>query len=202
VTIVRRSVGIAVAVALIALLGALSQLPYAAERSDRALVRLSWRARGERTERCRRATPEELAAMAAHMRQEVICEGARIAPYRLRVAIDGRTREDGVVAGSGVAGDRPIYVLREFALAPGHHRIEVRFEKVAGDDGALATRPGALDDRASDREAEARRRAIPPRLLLDTTVTAAANGVLLVTYSTEHQQLVLLGGSGGERVPE
>lgn len=169
---------------------ALSQVPYRWADPGASLIRLSWRARGERLERCRPATATELAGVPAHMRRDTICEGVRVPPYRLRVAIDGRVREDGIVAGSDVQGDRPIYVLREFPVQPGPHRLEVHFERqrAPGDDPAFA----------GDARVETRR-AVPPRLALDTTVVLAEHAVVLVTLNDELGRLVVLGRPGAPR---
>ncbi len=173
----RRMAGLAVAAVALIATTLLSQWPWQAEAGGRSLLRISWRARGERIEDCRRATAEELAALPAHMRQEVVCADPRVAPYRLRVAVDGRSLVDSAAPGSGIPGDRPIYVYREFGVAPGARRIEVRFERT-GESG--------------EEEETARRRAVPPRLGLDTVVTVAEGSILLVTYSPEHRRLVLL----------
>ncbi len=172
----RRIAGLALAAAALAATTVLSQWPWQAEQGGRSLLRISWRARGERIEDCRRATAEELAALPAHMRQEVVCADPRVAPYRLRGAVDGRSLVDSTAPGSGIPGDRPIYVYREFEVAPGARRIEVLFE-----------RTGEL----GEEEDTARRRAVPPRLVLDTVVTAAERSILLVSYSPEHRKLVL-----------
>lgn len=173
----HRIVGLVVVAAALAATTALSQWPWRAEPGGRSLLRISWRARGERIEDCRRATPAELAALPAHMRQEVICEDPRVAPYRLRVAVDGRPLVDSAAPGSGIPGDRPIYVFREFGLTPGLRRLEVLFERVG---------------EAGEEADEARRRAVPPRLALDTIVNVTQRSILLVTYSPEHRRLVLL----------
>ncbi|HEU4566085.1 MAG TPA: hypothetical protein VFS05_15600 [Gemmatimonadaceae bacterium] len=195
----RRVLAIAVALALLGALTALTRHPWAATPAGHSILRLSWRARGEEIERCRRATPAELASVPAHMRQEEICEGEHVAPYHLRLDVDGRRVLDGPVAGSGVAGDRPMYVLHDIALAPGRHRVWLRVERLG---------PGAkeLDDEREDEPDEHRgatpdaprrsrpRRAVPPLLALDTTMVTAANDVRLVTYDAELGRLVVLGG--------
>ena len=172
----RRIAGLAVAAAALTATTVLSQWPWQAEQGGRSLLRISWRARGERIENCRRATAEELAALPAHMRQEIICADPRVAPYWLRVAVDGQPLVDSAAPGSGIPGDRPIYVYLEFDVAPGARRIEVRFERT-GESG--------------EEEDAARRRAVPPRLVLDTVVPVAEGSILLVTYSPEHRSLVL-----------
>ena len=186
----RRLLGVTVALALLAGVAALSRIPYTTHDAGRALLRLSWRARGERIERCRRATAEELANVPAHMRREVICEGVRVAPYRLRVVVDGRTLADGVVAGTGVAGDRPIYLLREFELRPGAHNLQVAFQKQTSD------RDDQDDDdrQPSEQERDARRSTVPARMTLDTTLTISPGSVVLVTYDAELRRLELFGG--------
>lgn len=187
----RRFAGVLVGAAAVTAVAALSRVPYVAEPDGHAMLRLSWRARGETFASCRRATEAELAGVPAHMRQEVICEGERLAAYRLFVAIDGRTVLSEVAPGSGVAGDRPIYVLNEFALAPGRHHLEVRFAKDSTDAGE---RP---DDGITESPDVRRpsRHAVPPLLRLDTTVIVPEHAVLLVTYDSERRRLVLLGAA-------
>jgi hypothetical protein len=190
VPIVRRIAGIVLAGAAVVALAWLSRVPYDPDESGSARLRLSWRARGEALARCRKATAQELEGIPAHMRQETVCEGARVAPYQLRVVIDGDTVLDERAAGSGVPGDRPLYVLREFDVVPGRHHVQVQFEKhsISGrPDDATAPSADAADDQAS------RRRAIPPRLDIDSTVTVPEHAVLLVTYDSERRQLVLRG---------
>jgi hypothetical protein len=187
----RRFAGVMVGAAAVTAVAALSRVPYVAEPDGHALLRLSWRARGETLATCRRATEAELAGVPAHMRQEVICEGGRLAAYRLFVAIDRRPVLSEVAPGSGVAGDRPIYVLNEFALTPGRHHLVVRFAK----DSTVA---GESPDHGSTESPDVRqpsRRAVPPLLRLDTTVFVPEHAVLLVTYDSERRRLVLLGGA-------
>ena len=114
----RRATAVIATLAVLLVISALTRVPVTMRAGGEAVVRLSWRARGERIERCRRATAEELAAVAAHMRQEIICEGERVAPYRLLVAIGGDTVADGLVPGSDAPGEGTLYVLRDFPIAP------------------------------------------------------------------------------------
>jgi hypothetical protein len=145
-----------------------SRVPYAVEGSPDALVRLSWRAVGERVEECRTPTEAELAALPPHMRRREICEG-RILPFRLSVAIDGEPRFGGEIHASGAREDRPTYILEEFRVAPGEHRVAVRFEVV--------------------------RRGPPVRapLLFEETVTLASRSVLLVTEDEAGERLTSFG---------
>ena len=189
----RRTIGVVVALASLTAVAALSRVPYRTHDGERALLRLSWRMRGERIEQCRRATPAELANVPQHMRREVICEGARIAAYRLRVVVDGRSLANSIVAGSGVVGDRPIYLLRDFELRPGTHHVQLSFEKEPnqGDDKS-DEQPGNSRERDYDRQA--RRGTVPSRLALDQRVDVQPGSVVLVTYDSERRQLQLLSG--------
>lgn len=157
-TVLRTALALAVAAALTALLVVGSGAPYVDRGDDGALIRLSWRAVGERVEECRQPTEAELAALPPHMRQREICEG-RLAPFRLDVSIDGAPRFVGEIRPAGAREDRPTYVLHEFPVAPGAHRVRVRFATVRPD-----AAPGAA-----------------PPLTLDATVVVEARDIALVT---------------------
>jgi hypothetical protein len=101
-------------------------LPYHDTVSAR--LRLSFSARPERIEVCRNVSAEEMAKREEHMRQRVECDG-RFATYSLRVEADGRAIDEMVVRGAGLRNDRPIYLLREFDLPSGPHRLHVSFRR-------------------------------------------------------------------------
>lgn len=157
-----------------AALAALSNVPYTFERADHSVIRLAWRARGERVRQCRRLTPAEVEKRPPHMRQEEVCE-RRILPYRLLVAVDDVTVVDETIRAGGAREDRPLFVFRELAVTPGTRRIRVSFE-----------RPDSLA-RGGERET-------PPRLTLDESVRLAPGRIVLVTYDDERRQLRLIGG--------
>lgn len=186
-----RITSVLVTLAALLLLSALTRVPWRTPqgRSGDARLRLSWRVRGEIIQRCRRATEAELANVPAHMRQEVTCEGARVAPYRVRVAIDGRVAADAQVAGSGEPGEGTLYLLQEFPLPPGEHRVQVTFVRGgSGEDGTVAGSPAREGGARGDH-----RHAVPPRLVLDTTLTIEARAITLVSYSAEEERLVVVG---------
>ncbi len=187
-TVQKRVVRVVATVAALALLSALTRVRWRTPEGETgdARLRLSWRARGDIIQHCRRATEEELATTPAHMRQEMICEGARVAPYMLRVHIDGRVAADALVAGSDEPGEGTLYLLQEFPLPPGEHHVQVTFER--GDSGVVAVAPTRSGDARGDK-----RHAVPPRLALDTTLTIAPRAVTLVTYSAETERLVVVG---------
>lgn len=201
--LVGAAFGVAAAVATVA--GSHTTLTGMA--SDAAVIRLSWSARPERVETCRRVSDEALAKLPAHMRRRVICEGTT-ARYALSIERDSLRIGDAVVRGGGLRHDRELYVARDFEVAPGRTRIVVRFTRL--DSSAVADeadRPGHPADSVtvpaaqgapadrSAREAEERMRrraeAIPPALVIDTTVFLEPRRVLLFTYDEIARRLVV-----------
>lgn len=126
-----------VSVALVVVLAAGSRVPISALDADRAVVRLSWRLRAEEGAECRRPTQEELDRLPVHMRNPDACIGD-LAPYELRVDVDGTRRVTRIVRPAGVRGDRPIFVYEELRLAPGRHTLAVRFGVQGAEMGAEA----------------------------------------------------------------
>ena len=196
--------GFAVAMAVLAALGlrAATAKELASPTAGSSLVRLSWTARPERVERCRRLTDDELAQRPAHMRMRMECEGG-FARYLLTVRVDGNLVAGDTIRGGGVRHDRPMHVFNEIAVAPGSRHLVVelaRLDSVSTDstDSAAATPGGQGADTLlgarEGREMDERRRrvaeAIPARLILDTTVALAAGGVVLVTWDAGSRKLV------------
>ncbi|MEQ9398128.1 MAG: hypothetical protein RJQ04_03080 [Longimicrobiales bacterium] len=110
----------------------LSRVPYAAHPDADAVLRLSWRIRGEALAECAALSPEELARLPVHMQNPEACQ-RRGRSYRLRAWIDGAPVVDRVMAPAGVRGDRPLYVFEEVSMPPGTHGARVTFEPVAVD---------------------------------------------------------------------
>jgi hypothetical protein len=200
--VLRTLLAVAAAVGATAALAALSRLPYTPEPGPEALLRLSWRARGERVEICRELSPEEQQELPQHMRQTRTCEGTT-AEYRLRVELDGRRRMDAPVQGSGEVQVRPLYVYRELALAPGEHRLTVTFERVGpaerdaeaeAEDSEEEEEDGEeeeVEDGEASRGRRAREAAVPRRLALERVVRLRPREVLLVTYDADRRELVV-----------
>jgi hypothetical protein len=177
----------AVAAGSAAALAALSQVPYTPEPGPEALLRLSWRARGERVETCRELSAEEQRNLPQHMRQQRICEGTT-AEYRLRVDFDGQRRMDEPVQGSGEVQVRPLYVYRELALPPGEHRLGVTLERVGPTEEDAGEE---AEEEEEVRNRRAREAAVPRRLELQRVVRLGPREVLLVTYDAERRELVV-----------
>jgi len=120
--------GVALAAALTAALAGLSRFPYAAESSDRGVLRLSWRYTPPPGEDCRRPTPSELADLPVHMRNPNAC--LRVPrTYRLTLSVDDVVLLDKVVRPAGARRDRPLFVYRELSLSAGEHFVDIRFEE-------------------------------------------------------------------------
>lgn len=186
----------------LALLAYASAVPLAYHPQDTARLRLSWSARPERIEVCRRLSAEEQARRQEHMRQQVECEGG-FATYTLRVEVDGRAIGETVIHGAGLRHDRPLYLLRDYPVPPGRHRVRVtltRREKTDNDAAAFveAVVPDAdtgLYAGRAQREATERARraraAVPPSLVLDTAFAFPPRQVALVTFNAERRTLEL-----------
>lgn len=210
---VARFVAAGVATALVLwLIARASAAPVPFQDGAAARLRLSWSARPERIEVCRTVSAEELAQRAEHMRQRVECVG-RFATYTLRVESDAVVVAETVVHGGGMRHDRPLYVLREYDVAPGFHRLRVSFtrrEKTNDDDddatfaktSSTEADTGIFAGRARREAVEHERRelaAIPSHLKLDTTLAFAPRQVMIVTFAPERRALVLLAGENGPR---
>lgn len=210
ITPLRIVAAIAAIVAAIAMRG-LSIVPLAGAPADRAMLRLSWSARPERVERCRRLSDEELAQRPAHMQLRFECEG-HFARYLLNVRVGERLVADDTLRGGGFRNDRPIHVLEEYDVTPGTHRIRVevaRIDTVAPppedreegaerrDDPAEARADsGRRSERDAREVAERSRRAmeaLPSHVVLDSTVTIPSRGVVLVTYEPDAHRFVFKG---------
>lgn len=142
-----RLLGLLVAVASMAIVVVLSHAPITDSGADSALLRMSWRLRGEVIESCRPSTPEELARLPQHMRAPEICEG-RPSPYRLTATVDREVIIDQLVATSGRRGDLPIMVFLEDPIEPGGHDLRVVFQPT---DPASESEPFVLDLRIDPR---------------------------------------------------
>lgn len=185
----RRATGIVIAASACALLVWISGVRYSAESAQGAIIRLAWRARGERVQRCRHLTADELAKLPVHMRPpgEQVCERG-IAPYRLHVIVDDSVALDVLVRAGGAESDRPLFVFHELPVALGPHRLSVLFAREAGRADKNA---GTADEDSDNRESQALRET-PRHLTLDTTVTLESRSIVVVTYDDERRRLALL----------
>ncbi|HTR21407.1 MAG TPA: hypothetical protein VMH88_11195 [Gemmatimonadales bacterium] len=172
----RVALGALVSLAVLGGLRTTSYLPYTAARDTAAVVRLAWRARGERVNQCRTRSADELARLPVHMRQAQVCE-RRLLPYRLVVDLDDREVANREVRGAGAREDRPLFVFEDIRAGQGRHRLVIHFTREGGD--------------SLSAQAPIQGLSTPPRLALDTVVALYPRRIILVTYDEEREQLVL-----------
>ncbi len=169
---------------------------------DSARLRLSWGARPERIEVCRRLSEAELADRPEHMRQRVECEGTT-ATYALEIRVDDQLIDTRVLRGGGLRHDRPMYLLDDLVIATGEHHLVVTLtrreeepdDEVDDDDTVSSVADTGIFAGRAQRELEERdrrnRAAIPASLRLDTTIVFREHEVQLVTFDAERQVLQL-----------
>jgi hypothetical protein len=166
-------------------IGWFARAPYSTPDAANARLRLSWRLRGEKSETCRPRTQAELEALPVHMRTPEVCE-TRLLPYRLTVRIDEGPPDTATVLPGGVRGDRPVFVLREYILPPGEHRVSVRFTR---DEDAAGTN-GATNGEAPQEPAES------AALAIEAAVTAQAGEIHLITVAPDGRRFVHIAPGG------
>jgi hypothetical protein len=159
-----------------------SHAPLATKAASGGVLRLAWSARPERLETCREQSSEELAALPAHMRQPLVCEGFT-ASYRLEVLHDGRVIAEQVVRGGGLRQDRRLYVFRELAVPTGEADVTVRMTRVENPPA------GSSAPRLNAQQASLAATAAPPDLSLTRRLRFAPGRVVLVTYDPDRRAL-------------
>jgi len=160
---------------------ALAHLPLG-EAPEEGVLRLAWRTIGARVQVCRDYTAEEKATIPAHMRREQLCVQSLL-PYRLTATVDGRTLLAHTVRPAGVRDDRPLFVQEDLTLAPGEHRVSVRFEPAPPeqvDDPALA----AATERAAQQATT---------YALERPLYIAAGRIVMVTLEERAGEFAVAG---------
>lgn len=197
----RRVAGMLVATVALVALRAGSLTPLRTATVGESVLRLSWTARPEHIEQCRRLTDAEFAERPQHMRLRWECEG-RFARYLLTVTVDDRAVAADTVRGGGLRNDRPMHLFREFALTPGSHRVEVSLRRLdvgtPRDSTSQETAAGAAAADRETREGQERRarraEALPELISLDSTLVVQPRHVVLVSYASTARRLVLRNG--------
>jgi len=197
----RPAAGLTVAAFGLIALRAGSLAPLRTSAVGESVLRLSWSARPERIEQCRRLTDAELAERPQHMRLRWECEG-RFARYLLSVRVDGRIVASDTVRGGGLRNDRPMHLFREYALRPGERRLGVTLRRIDASvrldsTGGQVAAGAAAADRET-REAQERRvrraEALPDSVSLDTVLVVPTGRVALVSYASGERKLVFRTG--------
>ncbi|MBW7933738.1 MAG: hypothetical protein H3C62_09040 [Gemmatimonadaceae bacterium] len=197
----RRVAGLAVAAVALVALRAASLVSLRTASAGESVLRLSWSARPERIEQCRRLTDAELAERPQHMRLRWECEG-RFARYLLTVSVDGRSIASDTVRGGGLRNDRPMHLFREYALSPGERRLAIALRRVdanvrpdsASDQTAAGTAAADRETREAQERRVRRAEALPELVAIDTVVVIPSGRVALISYATDGRQFILKVG--------
>ena len=121
--------------ALAVLLGYFAtQPPYRYGDADLASVKVSFSHAADRVVPCVQLTQEQIAELAANMRQTEVCERERL-PLTLELDIDGETVVSIIAEPSGLWNDGPASIYERFEVAPGEHVIAARLRDTARTDG-------------------------------------------------------------------
>ena len=131
-----RYFGQAVIYALVALvIGYFSAAPaYTHFPADQALLKLSFSHGAPRRAECRRLSAEELAKLAPNMRRAVECPRVR-PPVLVALSIDGKGIFSASLPPSGLSGDGPSRIYRQFAVPPGSHVVRAALRDTARQEG-------------------------------------------------------------------
>ena len=115
--------------------GAVSMSSWPLHRSlpeNTGVLTLSFSHGADRSALCRKATPEELAALPPNMRRPEICPRER-PPIYLELDIDGVRTLETEVPPSGFGRDGPSRVHESFTLRAGRYDVAVRMRDHSGD---------------------------------------------------------------------
>jgi hypothetical protein len=192
-TPVQIARALAVTAVLVVIIAALARAPYSPPVTGDAVLRLAWRTNTLVREICRPRTPAELEALPVHMRTPEECTRER-SEYRLVVAIDGERPDTLRVAGGGLRGDRPVFVMQERLLPAGEHDVRVTFAPWTDHDDALLG-PDTATVFGVDTT-DALRLSASAALRLDTSLLFVRGHVHLVTLDTEGRRLVVRSPTG------
>ncbi len=122
------------------------------------VLTLSFSHGADRKAACRKATPEELAALPANMRRPKICPRERPA-VRVELDIDGKRAFGADVAPSGIAGDGPSRIHERFVLPVGTYEIAIRMRDRPSEaydwEASQTVQIGPADHRVIDFRADA-----------------------------------------------
>jgi len=118
-----------------ALIGFFSTRPvYRQLEPDLALIKLSFSHAGVHKEDCRRLTPEELAKLAANMRQPVSCKRERV-PLLIELELDGQVILQQSLPPSGIAGDGESTIYHRIEVTSGTHDLTARLRDSRREEG-------------------------------------------------------------------
>lgn len=132
----RYIAGQIIAFALFAVgLGYFSDSPsYTYHDPAMALVMVSFSHASEHKEKCRRFTPEEIAALAPNMRRPMDCKRERV-PVYVEVLMDGNRLLGKSYNPTGLAKDGAASIYERIPVKPGPHQLMAKLRASPGEDG-------------------------------------------------------------------
>tara|TARA_B100000959_G_scaffold276338_1_gene330959 strand:- start:919 stop:1422 length:504 start_codon:yes stop_codon:yes gene_type:complete len=132
----RILLGQIVAFTLFALvLGYFSNSPsYTYHDPTMALIMVSFSHASERKEKCRRFTPEEIAALAPNMRRPMDCPRERV-PVYVEVIMDGNSLLSKSYNPTGLAKDGSTSIYESIPVKPGQHQLITKLRDSNREDG-------------------------------------------------------------------
>jgi len=133
---IARYLGQGVVYGLIAvLLGFFADTPaYRHFDDDKAQLTLSLAHSGKHVGECRRLTAAEIAALPPNMRKPLDCPRGRL-PVLVEVELDGQLIVSESVPPSGLFGDGPSQIYKNFVIPSGSYTLIVRLRESARDEG-------------------------------------------------------------------
>ena len=121
--------------AIAALLGFFADSPaYRHFDDDKAQLTLSLAHSGKHVRDCRRLTAAEIAALPPNMRKPVDCPRGRL-PVLVEIELNGRTIVRESVPPSGLFGDGPSQVYKNFVIPSGSYTLVARLRDSAREEG-------------------------------------------------------------------
>lgn len=110
----------------------LSRLSFQMRAPEAPTLIVSFRSATTGQQVCRKATPEELSKMLAHMRREEICERTRQSIH-MKVEIDGVARTDKAYEALGYSSDGITVAFENLAVITGTHTVRVQIVEGSGE---------------------------------------------------------------------
>lgn len=133
--VIRYGGQIVVYAALAAILGYLSIRPaYQHFSPDDAVITLSFAHGAARKGGCRRLTPAEIAELPPNMRKPLDCPRERL-PVVIELDLNGEPLFQDSLSPTGLAGDGPSRIHRDFKVIAGRYEITARLRDSARESG-------------------------------------------------------------------
>ncbi len=133
--VIRFAGQFAIYAAICAFVGLFASWPrYEQVEAGNAQIKLSLAHSGQRKEKCRRLTPQEIAKLPPSERRPNTCKRERV-PIRIALLIDGEEVYDAVVEPAGLSRDGPGRIYEKFIVPAGTHEITARLRDTPKSEG-------------------------------------------------------------------